>query len=128
MAILAGAGGRTVAEAAREMVRLGDTIEPRASRAERFREPYLRLSTSSSAAAGSIPSCLPRPPAGGAMTDLVLVRHGETEWSAQGRYAGATDVALSEAGREQARRLATWVNGARLAEVCRVRWRGRGDR
>jgi D-ribulokinase len=43
MAILAGAGGRTVAEVAREMVHLGDTIEPRASHSERFREPYVRL-------------------------------------------------------------------------------------
>ncbi len=51
------------------------------------------------------------------MTDLVLVRHGETEWSAQGRYAGATDVALNKAGREQAQRLAAWVSRAQLAEV-----------
>jgi hypothetical protein len=43
MAILAASSGRTVAEAARQMVHLGDTIEPRASHSERFREPYLRL-------------------------------------------------------------------------------------
>jgi len=51
------------------------------------------------------------------VTDLVMVRHGETEWSATGRYAGATDVALNQAGRDQAQRLAGWVNDARLAAV-----------
>jgi broad specificity phosphatase PhoE len=51
------------------------------------------------------------------MTDFVLVRHGETVWSSEQRYAGATDVALSEAGREQAGRLTSWVAQAGLAEV-----------
>jgi alpha-ribazole phosphatase len=35
-----------------------------------------------------------------------LVRHGETEWNAEGRFCGRTDVRLSEAGRRQARSLA----------------------
>ncbi|MGH7787967.1 MAG: histidine phosphatase family protein [Candidatus Binatia bacterium] len=39
-------------------------------------------------------------------TRVLLVRHGATELSAEDRFAGATDVALSEVGREQARRLA----------------------
>ena len=43
-------------------------------------------------------------------TRLFLVRHGATELSAEDRFAGALDVALSSVGRQQAERL-----GARLA-------------
>jgi broad specificity phosphatase PhoE len=40
------------------------------------------------------------------MTRLLLVRHGETDWNADGRLQGQTDRPLSEFGRQQARRLA----------------------
>jgi broad specificity phosphatase PhoE len=43
---------------------------------------------------------------------LLIVRHGETEWNAEGRIQGHTDVALSERGIEQARMAAR-----RLAHV-----------
>jgi probable phosphoglycerate mutase len=43
---------------------------------------------------------------------VLLVRHGETPWNAEGRYQGQTDIPLSAVGEEQARKL-----GARLAEV-----------
>ncbi|MEV0269326.1 histidine phosphatase family protein [Hamadaea sp. NPDC050747] len=39
------------------------------------------------------------------MGELILVRHGETEWSRTGQYAGRTDIPMTEAGRSAVRRL-----------------------
>lgn len=38
---------------------------------------------------------------------LVLVRHGETDWTAEKRYCGRTDVPLNATGRAQAGALAS---------------------
>lgn len=43
---------------------------------------------------------------------ILLARHGETPWNAEGRYQGQVDIPLSPIGEGQARAL-----GARLAEV-----------
>ncbi|MEU7281157.1 histidine phosphatase family protein [Streptomyces sp. NPDC045431] len=51
------------------------------------------------------------------MTDFILVRHGETEWHAENRYAGRTDVPLTELGHKQAATLAAWAAGQRLDAV-----------
>jgi 2,3-bisphosphoglycerate-dependent phosphoglycerate mutase len=39
---------------------------------------------------------------------LILSRHGQSVWHRENRYAGATDIDLTDAGREQARALAAW--------------------
>ena len=48
---------------------------------------------------------------------LFLVRHGETDWNAAGRWQGQTDVPLNPRGREQAREVAARLRGAGLAAV-----------
>ena len=48
-------------------------------------------------------------------TRVYLVRHGATELSAEDRFAGAIDVLLSEAGRDQARRLGERLAGEQIA-------------
>ncbi|WP_274558440.1 histidine phosphatase family protein [Streptomyces spiramyceticus] len=42
-------------------------------------------------------------------TTLLLARHGQTVWHAENRYAGTSDVALTEIGRRQAEALGEWV-------------------
>ena len=45
-----------------------------------------------------------------AMSKLVLVRHGESEWNKENRFTGWVDVPLSERGREEARIAARRLN------------------
>ena len=45
------------------------------------------------------------------MGTIYIVRHGETEWNAEGRIQGHTDVGLTERGREQARAIAGRLAG-----------------
>lgn len=50
------------------------------------------------------------------LQELYLIRHGETEWNAEGRFQGALDSPLTDTGRSQAR-----LCGKRLAsQVHRI--------
>lgn len=68
---------------------------------------------------------------------IVLVRHGETEWSASGRHTGRTDLPLTETEKEEAgmlaARLRSWRFGrvlssplVRALETCRLAGYGDG--
>jgi broad specificity phosphatase PhoE len=63
--------------------------------------------------------------------EVVLVRHGETEWTREGRHTGKSDIPLTEHGRRQAealrRELAGWRFGLvltsplqRAMDTCRL--------
>jgi probable phosphoglycerate mutase len=69
--------------------------------------------------------------------EIVLARHGETEWSRTGRHTGRTDVPLTPLGQRQAEALAGALAGKEFAlvltsplerarETCRLA--GFGDR
>jgi broad specificity phosphatase PhoE len=49
--------------------------------------------------------------------ELVLVRHGETEWSRDGKHTGTTDVPLTATGRKQAEALREILGGRTFALV-----------
>ena len=52
-----------------------------------------------------------------ATSEVWLVRHGETEWSAAGRHTGTTDLPLTDRGRDAARAVAPVLRGHEFAAV-----------
>jgi broad specificity phosphatase PhoE len=64
------------------------------------------------------------------MSQIFLVRHGETEWSLSGQHTGRSDIALTDWGRAQAEMLGQFLKGRNLAawtsplqrarETCRL--------
>jgi broad specificity phosphatase PhoE len=66
-------------------------------------------------------------------SEVVLVRHGETEWSRDGKHTGRTDVPLTARGRQQAKAVGEALRRrefalvlSRALETCRLA--GFGDR
>jgi len=51
------------------------------------------------------------------VSELVIVRHGETEWSRTMRHTGNTDLALTQEGEAQARSVAERLAGREFALV-----------
>ena len=52
-------------------------------------------------------------------SELWLIRHGETEWSANGKHTSRTDLPLTELGRERALELRDYLKGVEFAAVLR---------
>ena len=57
------------------------------------------------------------PVTGSATTRVTLIRHGETEWSLNGRHTGRTDIALTTRGEDEARALEPLLGHVRFAHV-----------
>ena len=57
------------------------------------------------------------PPSEEPASQLWLVRHGETEWSASGRHTSHTDLDLTEAGTAAARSVAAKLSGCEFVRV-----------
>ena len=51
------------------------------------------------------------------MTEIILVRHGETEWNVEEVFRGRIDVELNQAGVEQAELLAEYLGGLKIDAV-----------
>jgi broad specificity phosphatase PhoE len=48
---------------------------------------------------------------------VLLLRHGETDFHAENRYAGATDLPLNETGRNQASRVGEWAASTTICSL-----------
>ena len=51
------------------------------------------------------------------MTELWLIRHGETEWSLSGAHTSRTDIPLTEEGRRRAEKLRDYLKGTKFDAV-----------
>jgi len=51
------------------------------------------------------------------MTEIILVRHGETEWNVEEIFRGRIDIALNETGIKQAELLAEYLSDVKIEAV-----------
>lgn len=49
--------------------------------------------------------------------NILLIRHGQTQWNSEGRVQGRTDIPLNEKGRAQAQAVAQWLSSRRIDAV-----------
>jgi probable phosphoglycerate mutase len=54
---------------------------------------------------------------GGRAGEIIVIRHGQTEWSLSGQHTGVTDLPLLPEGEEQARALREVLAGRSFAQV-----------
>jgi len=52
------------------------------------------------------------------MTEIMLVRHGETEWNVEEIFRGRIDIELNETGMKQAELLAEYLSHLQLEAIC----------
>lgn len=137
MAVLAAAAPGELAGTARRMVRIDERLVPDPERgaelAAGYREFVAELAdrgwldaplagrvladrgSADAGSAGRRDRDVASPVPGGDGAHLALVRHGETVWHADNRYAGGTsDVDLTERGVAQSHALAEWARGQRF--------------
>lgn len=57
-------------------------------------------------------------PAASPITEIVLIRHGETAWNAEGRIQGHLDIPLNETGVAQAAAVGARLGGGRFDSIC----------
>jgi len=51
-------------------------------------------------------------------TRLILIRHGQTDWSRQGRYCSLTDISLNNKGKEQIKKVRNVLNREKIDKIC----------
>ncbi|HLY16028.1 MAG TPA: histidine phosphatase family protein [Bryobacteraceae bacterium] len=56
-------------------------------------------------------------PAHNSSSRIWLIRHGETEWTVSGQHTGRTDIPLTAAGEQHARRIGEYLAGKQFALV-----------
>lgn len=52
-----------------------------------------------------------------ALSEIVMVRHGQTQWSISGKHTGRTDIPLTDLGRQQADALGEMLQGHDFSQV-----------
>jgi alpha-ribazole phosphatase len=51
------------------------------------------------------------------MTEILLIRHGETEYNKTGRFVGSSDICLNDTGLEQALKLKTMLSDESIDKI-----------